>query len=121
MIDMALRPPFTPRRSTQSSPRDRKGWGGRVISRKLLKFVGGVGAGELERPLSSLLPSSGSHCFMTRLPHLMSSYSMSSVKSVMRGGGSGSQLVVGFTLPRILLIFIKPLRLILLSLRVEYY
>ena len=25
---MALRPPFTPRRSTQSSPRDRKGWGG---------------------------------------------------------------------------------------------
>ena len=36
-------------------------------------------------------------------------------------GGSGSQFVVGFTLPRILLIFIKPLRLILLSLRVEYY
>ena len=25
---VALRPPFTPRRSTQSSPRDRKGWGG---------------------------------------------------------------------------------------------
>ena len=26
--EVVLRPPFTPRRSTQSSPRDRKGWGG---------------------------------------------------------------------------------------------
>ena len=39
-----MRPPFTPRRSTQSSPRDRKGWGGVGMSQPASGFLEMLGS-----------------------------------------------------------------------------